>query len=319
MGEPIGVLGGGEFGRALAVAAARSGAEVRLWSRRTIAVDAPRVRVTTELGELASATLIFVAVPSAHVDEAARRVGAFLDGRHYLVHVSRGLLGNEHLGDELHTLTSRLRTLTPVRRVGALGGPLVASALRDGTPGGAIVGTRFPEVRDAVRLALAGPSLRIESTEDVVGVEIASAMVGLFALGAGCVMGTGGGPAALALYLSRAMEEATRLGVALGADARTFAGLAGVGDLIAAVAGDNRPEMRLGLALAEGGDLESAAARTGAYIEGVSIGARVAAFARVHGLKMPISTLLADLATGRMPPTEAAAALALGGLKTGHR
>src|SRR5690606_27838602 len=107
-------------------------------------------------------------VPSVHVGALAVELGAHLDGSHLLVHVSRGLLG-----DELETLTHLLRETTPVRRVGALAGPLVAKALIEGQPGGGIVGSLFPEVADAVCDAIAGKRLRIYRTDDVVGVEIA--------------------------------------------------------------------------------------------------------------------------------------------------
>jgi glycerol-3-phosphate dehydrogenase (NAD(P)+) len=289
----VAVVGGGGFGRGLALAVAREGRPVVLWSRQRREIDAPSIRMTTVLSEVADAELVFLAVPSVHVGALATELGAHLDGSHLLVHVSRGLIG-----DELGTLTNLLRETTAARRVGALAGPLVANALASGQPGGGIVGSLFPEVADAVCDAIAGKRLRIYRTDDVVGVEVASAMVGLMALALGYAQGLGFGPSTLAVLATRGLAEAARIGVARGADERTFAGLAGSGDLMAAVAGDARPEIEFGRALAEGHPLEEAARRAGAYVEGSSIAAQVAAFADRHGIKAPVCTALSKLIRG---------------------
>ena len=289
----VAVVGGGSFGRGLALCVAREGRPVVLWSRQRREIDAAGVRTTTDLSEVADAELVFLAVPSVHVGTLAVELGAHLDGSHLLVHVSRGLIGHE-----LETLTHLLRETTPVRRVGALAGPLVARALIEGHPGGGIVGSLFPEVADAVCDAIAGKHLRIYRTDDVVGVEVASAMVGLMALALGYAQGLGFGPSTLAVLGTRGLAEAARVGVARGADERTFAGLAGAGDLMAAVAGDGRPEVEFGRALAEGHPLEEAAKRAGAYVEGSSIAGQVAVFAERSGFKAPICAVLARLIQG---------------------
>ncbi len=291
----VAVLGGGGFGQALAVAVARTGKVVTLWSRQAREPAHVNILGTTRLSEVADAELIFVAAPSIHVDGLARALGQYLDGTHLLVHVSRGLLG-----DDLTTLTQRLRTATPARRVGVLAGPLVARALAEGEPGGAIVGSLFPEVTEAVREAIGGPTMRIYGTADVVGVEVASAMVGLLALVIGYAQGSGFGPATTAILATRGMAEATRVGVACGANERTFFGLAGFGDLMAAVAGDGRPESLFGRALADGLPLADAAARAGAFVEGAGIAAQIAAFAERHALEAPIAAGMAALLSGKV-------------------
>ena len=201
----VAVVGGGSFGRGLALCVAREGRPVVLWSRQRREIDAAGVRTTTDLSEVADAELVFLAVPSVHVGTLAVELGAHLDGSHLLVHVSRGLIGHE-----LETLTHLLRETTPVRRVGALAGPLVARALIEGHPGGGIVGSLFPEVADAVCDAIAGKHLRIYRTDDVVGVEVASAMVGLMALALGYAQGLGFGPSTLAVLGTRGLAEAAR-------------------------------------------------------------------------------------------------------------
>jgi glycerol-3-phosphate dehydrogenase (NAD(P)+) len=290
----VAVVGSGGFGRALAIQVARSGGAVTLWSRQPREPVRAEIRTTTRFSDVAEAELVFLAVPSIHVDELAGELGHHLDGTHLLVHVSRGLLGNE-----LTTISQRLRTTTPCRRVGVLAGPLVARALAEGEPGGGVVGSLFPEVNDAVRDAIGGPTMRIYGTTDVIGVEIASAMVGLFALGIGYAQGRGFGPATTAMLATRGMAEAMRVGVACGANERTFSGLAGFGDLMAAVAGDGRPESMFGRALADGLPLADAAARAGAFVEGANIAAQVTAFADRHAMEAPIAAGMAALLSGK--------------------
>jgi len=298
MSMAIGIVGAGGFGRALALAAARNGRQVVLWSRQPREFKAQQIRITTAVGDLADTELIFMAVPSPHVESVARELGRFLDGSHLIVHVSRGLVG-----PDLFTLSELLRRVTPVRRVGGLAGPLVAAGLADGQPGGGIVGTLFPEVSNAVREAIGGPRLRIYGTDDVVGVELASAFVGMVGVALGYAKAAGYGPATLAVLATRAMAEAVRLGERRGAQERTFAGLAGMGDLIAAVSEDGRPELALGRALFEGANVTEAATKTGAYVEGVAIAKQVVEYAERHGIETPIATAMTQLIRGGVDPT----------------
>ncbi|MCX4242940.1 NAD(P)H-dependent glycerol-3-phosphate dehydrogenase [Paraliomyxa miuraensis] len=308
MSPPVAVVGGGSFGRSLAQAAARVGQRVLLWSRQprpmpAVAGDGS-IHTVSALPELAEAELLLFAVPSPYVAELADELGRSLDGSHLLVHVSRGLLG-----DDLHTVSEVLSSRTPCRRVGALAGPLVARNLVEGQPGGAIIGSAFPEVVESVSDAIGGPTLRVYGTDDLMGVEIASALVGLVALALGYAQRLGMGPGTLAVLATRGLAEATRVGEMRGGSARTFAGLAGAGDLIAAVAGDGRPEVEFGRALAEGLGLRAAAERAGAYIEGALLAKQVAAFGRRVGVEVPLSGGLARLMAGELSAEQLAEAL----------
>ncbi len=291
---PMGVLGAGPFGRALARAAHRAGHPVRLWSRRRHDPPAPGIEVSSRLEWLAEADLILLAVPSPHVETAAERLAPHLQGHHLLVHVSRGLLG-----ERLETIGAMLARRTAARRIGALAGPLSAAAMDTGAPSAAVLGTPFPEVAEAVRLALASHALRIEVTTDRCGVEVAAALVGAMALAVGYVQGSGLGPAPLSALLSQALGEARTLGRALGGKPSTFDGLAGVGDLLAAALGDDRPEIRIGRALAHGEELEAAARAAGGHVEGVRLVSRLASFAREQGLQAPLTEALAEAVSGR--------------------
>jgi glycerol-3-phosphate dehydrogenase (NAD(P)+) len=301
---PVGIVGGGDFGWGLAHAVERAGRQALLWSRRPQRAGTEHIDLVARPGDLAAAELIFFAVPSPYVAGIARELGEHLDGGHFLVHVSRGVVG-----DDLQGLTQVLRRETPCRRVGALAGPLVAEALLAGAPSGGIVASRFPEVRAAVREAIGGPAVRIYSTDDVTGAEFASTAVGLFATAIGFARGHGLGPASQAMLATRAMAEAARIGVALGGRHETFMGLAGYGDLLAAVAGDGRPELAIGQAIAEGKGLEQIGATGGAYFEGLESAGRIAAYARRVKLRAPVVGVCAQAFAREIPADEAVAAL----------
>ncbi len=304
MSAPVAIVGGGTFGRALASAAARVERSVINWSRNPQEFDHPKITTTSDLAAVRQAELVFLAVPSPHVRALCQELGRHLDGAHLVVHVSRGVVG-----DQLETLTEVVRETTPVRRVGALAGPLVARGLRDAEPGGGIIGTLFPEVAEAVRDALGGPTLRIYETDDVIGVEVASAFVSLVTLAMGYAKGAGFGPGTLAMLATRGMAEASRVVVARGGSERTTAGLAGFGDLLAAMAEDGRPELELGRALAANEPLEQAAKRLGAYVEGIRIAEQIERFGILRRVDTPLASTMAHLVSGKIEPQQAAAAL----------
>jgi glycerol-3-phosphate dehydrogenase (NAD(P)+) len=299
----IGVVGAGGFGQALAKASARNGQDVVLWSRSDREVPEP-IRTSTDIASMQDRELIFVAVPARHAVPVAEQLGEVVDGRHLMVHISRGLIG-----DELQTLTKVIRDKTVCRRIGALAGPLVADALAEGRPSGAILGTGFPELTEMVREAIGGSDLRIYDTKDVVGVELASATVGFLTVILGYAQEMGAAPGTLAVVATRGMVEMARVGHTLGAKESTFLGLAGLGDLIAAVAGDERPELRLGRALGRGSDLRTAIGEIGAYVEGFEVAKHLLEHARRNDLETPISSTFVAVSEGRMSPNDAIAAL----------
>ena len=299
----IAVVGAGGFGRAIALASARHGHDVLLWSRKERELPEP-IRSSTNMDDLRDCELVFLAVPARHAVEASEQLGEVVDGRHSMVHVSRGLVGSN-----LETITQVIREKTVCRRIGALAGPLTADSLAEGRPSGAILGTGFPEITELVREALGGSELRVYDTPDVLGVELASATVGFLTVVLGYAQEIGVEPSTLAVLATRGMVEISRIGQTLGARESTFMGLAGLGDLIAAVAGDQRPELRLGRALARGVDLRAAIGEAGAYVEGVEVARHMMEHARRLGLETPISSTFVALSDGRISPDGAIEAL----------
>ncbi|MCA9697149.1 MAG: NAD(P)-binding domain-containing protein [Myxococcales bacterium] len=290
----VAVLGAGRFGQALTKATARTG-EVLVWTRREFDFQSANVRTTRELAALAEAELILLAVPSRHAAELLTEAGHHLDGGHLLVHVSRGLLD-----DQLHTMSHLLKTATPCRRIGALAGPISAELLIKATPGAGVVGSEFPEVVDAVRGAIGSPTLRIYDSEDLRGVELAAALTGLLLFTIGFAQRVGFGPATIGALATRGIAEVARIGQALGARVDTFSGLACFGDLFAAVAGSDRPELELGRALAAGASPEQALQQAGGSIEGIEVAHRVAEFGARMRIRTPLADVINELVAGRL-------------------
>ncbi|MEQ9319425.1 MAG: NAD(P)-binding domain-containing protein, partial [Polyangiaceae bacterium] len=285
----VGILGGGPWGLSLARAARRAGSLTTLFSRRHADEAVAAIRVTTELGQLAEASLIILAVPSKMARPIARDLGDHLSGAHLVVHGIRGLIG-----DELMTISQILREETPARRLGALGGPVQASELSDGRPSAMVVGSEFDDVTEAVRDAFDSEWLHIHRTEDLVGLEWASSLIGCLSIGLGYAQARGDvAPGLLAALISRAVDEATLIAQAAGADENTFYGLAGYGDLLASLSLPDRPEVVLGRELAGGASLEDAQQAAKLRIEAIELVPRVARFARGRGVRCPIFDALA--------------------------
>jgi glycerol-3-phosphate dehydrogenase (NAD(P)+) len=253
------VVGGGAFGWGLALAAERAGREVLMWSRRPQREASSRVSLVGSLAELAAADLVFFAVPSPVMPELAAELGRA--PRRGALPRAREPRDRRRGADDAVAGAAHAHAVSPGRGAGGAAG---GRALIERAPGGGVVASRFPEVKAAVREALGGKTLRIYRTDDVIGAEFASTAVGLLAMAVGYARGIGLGPATLAVMASRGMAECARIGVHLGGRAETFAGLAGHGDLLAAVAGDGRPELAVGRELAAGTQLaDSAGTRRG--------------------------------------------------------
>lgn len=306
MSTTVGVVGGGRWGVALACAARRAGREVLLWSRRReLAAETLGAESTDDFRALAKrCTLILVAVPSDVVRDVARQLGDVIDGSHYVVHGIRGLSG-----EGLTPISQVIREETPCRRVGALGGPGVAQDLIAGRPGVLAVASRFPEVTHAVRSALEGHHVRVSITPDITGLEWASALNGCLLVAAGFGRAMGVSPGVLAGLLTRGIHEASRIGQAAGGEPATSFSVAGIGDVMAALAGDERPEVLLGMALGEGATIEKARARAGLRVEAPTLVPRVVAFAKERRIDAPVFRTMAAAMAGTIQREEILATL----------
>ncbi len=296
----VAVIGAGTWGLALASAAARAGSEVRLFSRRGEVKAPAGVRLTQDLADaVRGARLVVLTVPSTVAAEVARSLGDHLDGRHLVVHGVRGLAGSE--GD-LATIADIVRRETPARRIGALGGPALTEDLLAGTPGVLVCASAYQEVNDAAMRAFGSRTLRLYSTNDLRGLEWASALVGCLAVGIGYAQALDLSPGLVAAVIARSMAEASRIAAAAGGEERTLLGLAGYGDLLACIAQKERPEVKVGASLARGVPLQKAVADAAVRVEAVELIPRVVAWTQAHEVRAPIFASLDLLLRGEATP-----------------
>lgn len=170
-----------------------------------------------------------------------------------------------------------------------LSGPSFAQEVAAGLPAALTLASARQHDADELARQLHGGTLRVYSHDDVVGVEVGGAVKNVMAIASGVCDGFGLGLNARAALITRGLAEMTRLGVALGARAETFMGLAGIGDLILTCTGDLSRNRRVGLALARGQTLAGAQAGLGHVAEGVFTAAEVLRRARTLGVDMPIT------------------------------
>jgi glycerol-3-phosphate dehydrogenase (NAD(P)+) len=172
--------------------------------------------------------------------------------------------------------------------VGVLSGPSFAEEVAQGLPFALVAASADRSAQARVVAALHHGACRVYTSEDVVGVELAGAVKNVIAIAAGACDGLALGLNARAALITRGLAEMTRLGLALGASAGTFVGLAGIGDLMLTCTGDLSRNRRVGLALAQGHSLENAVAALGHVAEGVKTTVAVRELARRHAIEMPI-------------------------------
>jgi glycerol-3-phosphate dehydrogenase (NAD(P)+) len=304
-GSRIAVLGGGSWGTALAATLCRGGSQVSLWVRDADAVAVmrrerrnprylsdvaldPAIEITGDLrAAVHGSDIVLYAVPSHAMREVAAASAAALRGDAVVVSAAKGF--EERSGE---TMTAVLRDElggTLAERITALSGPNIAVEIGRGLPAASVVAGE-PEAAATVRDACSHESFRVYSTRDVVGVEYAGALKNVVAIAAGACDGMSAGDNGKAAIMTRGLAEMARLGVAAGAEAMTFAGLAGVGDCMVTCSSPHSRNRRLGEAIARGATLDQALAGIRMVVEGVDATKVALRTAHRLGVDMPITT-----------------------------
>jgi len=298
------VVGAGAWGTAFAKVLAEAGAEVTIWARRASVAQAinefrvndgslpsvklpERVRATTDIAEAADrADLVAIAVPSQTLrGNLAEWAGAFTADS-TLISLMKGIeLGTTKRMSQVIVETAGV---DPARVV-VVSGPNLAPEIAAEQPAATVVaGTDLHRAR-AVQQAIALPYLRPYTSEDVVGCEMGGAVKNVIALAYGMATAMGMGDNTKASLITRGLAETARLGVAMGADPMTFAGLAGLGDLVATCSSPLSRNRTFGEHLGRGESLEAAQASTKQTAEGVKSCLAIRDLAVAHGVEMPIT------------------------------
>lgn len=302
----IAVLGAGGWGTALAATWSAAGHAVALWSPFAAEINAirrdrenrrvlpgvkvpPDLRLTSRIEEaLDGAWAAILATPSRHVPETARLVAA-RKSEAIIVSAAKGLIAAE---PRPLRLSEAIRAAAPAARVAVLSGPSHAEEVGRGLPTTVVVaGDEAEELRD--RLATA--RLRIYTSPDMIGVELGGTLKNPIAIAVGISVGLGAGDNAMGALVTRGMAEVARLGVAAGAEARTFAGLSGIGDLVTTCASRHSRNRRVGVELAAGRPLAEIIETLGMVAEGVETARIAARWAAALGVEAPIIAAVARI------------------------
>ena len=300
-GPRAAVLGTGAWGTTLAVLVARS-EPVVLLARSEASADpmakdrrsphlsgielGPTIHVTSDPSAVATADLVIVAVPSANVRETVERVAPFIAPGAAVLSVVKGLEAGTLL--RMSEVIAAAGGIEP-DRIAALSGPNLALEIARGLPASAVVASSSTELADWIVDRLARRAFRLYTNRDVLGVELCGALKNVVAIAAGAADGLGFGDNGKAGLITRGLAEMTRLGMAAGANPLTFAGLAGIGDVIATCGSKLSRNHRLGDYLAQGRTWKDVEAHLGGVAEGAYTVDAALALAARHGVDMPIA------------------------------
>ena len=312
----IAVLGSGGWGTALAMLLSENGHAVTLWSyleeeSRTLRETGenpllPGVKLPSELDYTADLSCaagkdaVVFATPSFAVRSAAEAVKPFLNQNMVLISVSKGI----EKGTSLR-MTQIIRQATgDLCPVVALSGPSHAEEVARGVPTAVVSACEDQKAAEFVQDLFMNQRFRVYSSDDTVGVELGAALKNVIALCNGACTGMNCGDNTKAMLMTRGLAETARLGVAMGGRRETFAGLAGMGDLIVTCTSMNSRNYRAGILIGQGVPVEEAVRRIGAVVEGYFAVDSARELAKQAGVEMPITQAAYEvLYQGRDPHT----------------
>lgn len=298
----ISVIGSGGWGTAITLLLCRNGHSVCLWSYKedeskrlekdrenkeflpgvkfenydiTFTND---MKTAVDFGEI-----IVSAVPSMAVRQTARNIGKYASGK-TIVNISKGF-------DEetLQRISEVFEEEAKGSQIAVLSGPSHAEEVARGIPTTNVVACKNMDTANALQKIFMSETFRVYTNSDVIGVEIGGALKNIIALCAGITDGLGFGDNTKAALMTRGLHEITRLGKALGADASTFAGLSGVGDLIVTCTSMHSRNRRAGILIGQGKTLDEALAEVHMTVEGVSATLAAYRLSKKYNVDMPIT------------------------------
>jgi len=248
---------------------------------------------------------ILLAVPSHGLRETLLAIRPLLDPKSRICWATKGF--ELHSGKLPHQVAAEI--LGSERPVAVLSGPTFAKEVAEGLPTAMTVAATDEDFAQALAIALSGDKFRAYTSDDMIGVEVGGAVKNVLAIGAGMSDGLGFGANTRIALITRGLVEMTRLGVALGADQKTFMGLAGMGDLVLTCTDNLSRNRRMGLALASGKTVEEAQEEIGQVVEGVLAAEAVKEVADELNIEMPICQQVYRILDEGASPREAVGAL----------
>ncbi len=316
----ISIIGAGNFGTAMTTVATRCNNEVTLWAHEEQVVESinsmrtnpfylpnvalsENVRATSDLAEAAAfSDTILMVVPSHHYRNVLKQLSKHVRGRVTVISATKGIenktlarmseITTEVLGDRL-------------KAVAVMSGPTFAVETANGQPTAAVIASTDVPSAQMVQQMLSSSSFRLYHSDDVVGVELAGSLKNVIAIAAGVIEGLGLGYNTTAALITRGLHEITRLGMALGGRLETFAGLAGMGDLVLTCTGSLSRNRSVGVALGRGKPLNEILGETREVAEGVKTARSAKEMAERHRIEMPITAEMYRVLYENEPPRAA--------------
>ncbi len=329
-GRKAAVLVAGSWGTALASVLASNGFEVLLWTRKQGHADQINIErmnqkylpgtqlpdnltATSNMEEaIAGSSLVLFVAPSGALRETARAAASYITSEMLCVHAVKGFEA-----DTLKTMSTVLAEELQRAKdnIVVLSGPSHAEEVIKKLPTTVVVASGNPECANRAQDAFINNTFRVYTNNDVVGVEVSGALKNIIALGAGLSDGLQFGDNAKAALITRGLAEIARLGNAMGANPLTFAGLAGVGDLVVTCTSRHSRNWRAGAMLAEGKPLEQVLEAMGMVVEGVKTTRAAYELSERYGVELPITEQLYEVLFSGKEPRVAVEHL-MGRLKT---
>ena len=297
----VSVLGSGSFGTTIAHLASRN-APTTLWCRREETADEvnrehtnnrylPGYELSPDLGATASleeavgdADVVVVGVPSHGMREVLAEVAKSIRPWVPVVSLAKGLEPGTHL-----RMTEVIREVLPDHPAGALSGPNLAKEIMAGYAAASVIAIESPEMARQIQGVFHSGVFRVYMNHDVIGCELGGALKNVIAIATGMGDGLGVGDNTRSAVITRGLAELTRLGVAMGGEPATFAGLAGIGDLIATCTSRQSRNRHVGEELGRGRTIDEIIAEMNQVAEGVKTTRVVMDLASKYGVDMPIS------------------------------
>lgn len=318
MKTKIAVIGAGSFGTALAIMLSGKGHQVSIWGRKKSQLDLmkdtsenphylPGIRIPGSIEikytlkeALADAEVAVFSVPAQSFRSVLSEARAYVDSNTILVNVAKGIEKGT-----LMRLSQISEEIMPGVKYATLSGPSHAEEVARALPTTVAVASRDKALAKKIQGIFNTDRFRVYTNDDIIGVEIGGALKNIIALGAGISDGMGFGDNAKAAMMTRGITEMCRLGIAMGAEASTFSGLTGLGDLIVTCTSMHSRNRRCGILMGQGMTAAEAMEQVGMVVEGISTVEAAYALAGRYDIEMPITECLFNMLQGKMDAKEA--------------
>ena len=315
--DKVCVIGLGSWGSALALTLCKNGYEVHMWTRNESQANEinttrensrflpgvifpKEIKISTDLESvIKDSKIIVLAVPSQAVRSVVKQIKHVVKEDQILVDVAKGLERETGL-----RLSQVVKEELPNNEYVTLSGPSHAEEVSRFMPTTLVAASPNLEIAEIVQDAFMNPQLRVYTNPDIIGVELGGALKNIIAFGAGICDGLGLGDNSKAALMTRGIREISRLGVAMGADASTFSGLSGIGDLIVTCTSMHSRNRRAGILIGQGKSLEETLEEVKMVVEGITATEVAYEVSKKLNVDMPITSAIYSILHSNLNPNE---------------